>query len=109
MQHLASAQPRAEPAFNASLASDAEAAGAYLAEMEAALHRLGPSAERDGERRGEAQAIKDSSRAVKERFFRRHAIAMYDEMTSRPRAACACPNCLPRRRAAIRPSCRRPR
>jgi (3,5-dihydroxyphenyl)acetyl-CoA 1,2-dioxygenase len=83
MQQLASAPPRAEPAFNASLASDAEAAGGYLAEMEAALQKLGPSSERDGERRGEAQAIKDSSRSVKERFFRRHAIAIYDEMTGR--------------------------
>ena len=44
MQQVASAPPRAEPAFNASLASDADAAGGYLAEMEAALQKLGPSA-----------------------------------------------------------------
>ena len=83
MQKLASRPAQAEPAFGASLASDADAAGAYLAEMEAALQGLGPSAEREGERRAEAQAIKESARTVKERFFRHHAIAIYDEITGR--------------------------
>ena len=59
MQKLASRPAQAEPAFGESLASDADAAGAYLAEMEAALHGLGPSAEREGEGRAEAQAIKE--------------------------------------------------
>ena len=81
MQKLASRPAQAEPAFGESLTSDADAAGAYLAEMEAALRGLGPSAERQGERRAEAQAITESARTVKERFFRHHAIAIYDEMT----------------------------
>ena len=109
MQKLASRPAQAEPAFGASLASDADAAGAYLAEMEAALQGLGPSAEREGERRAEAQAIKESARTVKERFFRHHAIAIYDEMTGRGARVLRVSNCLPRRRAAIRRSCRRPR
>ena len=62
MQKLANRPAQAEPAFGVSLANDADAAGAYFAEMEAALRGLGPSAEREGERRAEAQAIKESAR-----------------------------------------------
>ena len=81
MQKLASHPTNAEPAFSASLVNDAKAAGAYLTEIEAALQRLGPSIGREGERLAQSRAIKESARTVKERFFRRHAVAIYDEMT----------------------------
>ncbi len=83
MPKLAVRQTPVEPAFAASLARDAAAAGTYAAEIEALLQSLGPSAERKGERRVEAAALKSSGRAVKERFFRRHAAAIYDELTGR--------------------------
>ncbi len=81
MQKLAVRPSLAEPTLGASLARDAEAAGAYAAEIEAALRAMGPKAERVGEKRTEAEALKASARAVKERFFRRHAVAIYDELT----------------------------
>jgi (3,5-dihydroxyphenyl)acetyl-CoA 1,2-dioxygenase len=82
VQKLAVRPSPAEPAFGASLARDAEAAGAYAADIEAALKSMGPKAERKGEHRAEAEALKANARAVKERFFRRHAVAIYDEMTN---------------------------
>ena len=81
MQKLAVRSSLAEPTLGASLARDAEAAGAYTAEIEAALRAMGPKAERVGEKRTESEAVKASARAVKERFFRRHAVAIYDELT----------------------------
>jgi thioesterase DpgC len=83
MQTAAVRPAAAAPAFGASLASDAEAASQYCAELEGGLRSLGPSIERKGERRLEAESIKASSRAVKERFFRRHAVAIYDDLTGR--------------------------
>ena len=83
MQQAAVRPASAEPVLGASLAADAEAAGKYCAELEAGLRALGPPAERKGERRLEAEAIKASSRAVKQRFFRHHAVAVYDELTGR--------------------------
>ena len=71
----------AEPAFGASLSRDAEAAGKYFTEIEAVLHSSGQKAARKGEQRAETAALKARSRAVKEQFFRRHAAAIYDEMT----------------------------
>ena len=66
----------AEPVFGASLARDADAAGKYFAAVEAALQtqKSEPPQERDG-------ALKIRARAVKERFFRHHAVAIYDEVT----------------------------
>ncbi len=81
MQHLAVRSIPDEPAFGASLSRDAEAASAYAAGVEAAVQSFGPKAERKGERRTEAEALKASARDVKDRFFRRHAVAIYDEMT----------------------------
>ena len=81
MQKLAVRPSLAGPTLGASLARDAEAAGAYAAEIEAALRAMGPKAERVGEKRTESEALKASARAVKERFFRRHAVAIYDELT----------------------------
>jgi thioesterase DpgC len=81
VQKLAVRPSLAEPTLDASLARDAEAAGVYAAEIEAALRAMGPKAERVGEKRTEAEALKAGARAVKERFFRRHAVAIYDELT----------------------------
>jgi (3,5-dihydroxyphenyl)acetyl-CoA 1,2-dioxygenase len=83
MQKLAVRPTAAEPVLGASLAADAEAASKYCAELEAGLRALGPPVERKGERRLEAEAIKASLRAVKQRFFRHHAVAIYDELTGR--------------------------
>jgi len=82
VQKLAVRPSLAEPALGASLARDAEAAGAYAAEIDAALRSLGPCAERKGDQRAEAEVLKASARSVKERFFRRHAVAIYDEITA---------------------------
>jgi len=81
VQKLAARPAQAQPAFAATLAKDADVAGAYFTDIDAALQRLGPSAERKGEKRAEARALKAEARAVKERFFRRHAVAIYDEIT----------------------------
>jgi len=79
MQKLAvrpAARAPAEPAFGASLARDAGAAGKYFTAVEALLQ-----SHRAEQRQAEAMALKASARAVKERFFRRHAAAIYDEIT----------------------------
>ena len=81
MQQAAVRSASAEPALGASLAADAEAAGKYCAALGEDLRALGPSAERKDERRAQAEAIKATSRAVKQRFFRHHAIAIYDDLT----------------------------
>ncbi len=62
----------AEPAFGASLPRDAEAAGKYFAEIDA-LVQAGKSAD--------TAALRAQALDVKEKFFRRHAVALYDEMT----------------------------
>jgi (3,5-dihydroxyphenyl)acetyl-CoA 1,2-dioxygenase len=62
----------AEPVFSASLSRNAEAAGKYFAEIEA-LVQAGKTAE--------TAALKAHALSVKEKFFRRHAVALYDEMT----------------------------
>jgi thioesterase DpgC len=69
----------AEPAFGASLARDAEAASRYFAEVEAA--QQAQKAKSSGEPSAEAAALKARARVLKEQFFRRHAAAIYDEMT----------------------------
>jgi thioesterase DpgC len=68
----------AEPAFGASLARDAEAASKYFADIEARLQSARPD-----DRKAETAALKARARAVKERFFRLHAAAIYDELTDR--------------------------
>jgi (3,5-dihydroxyphenyl)acetyl-CoA 1,2-dioxygenase len=62
----------AEPVFGASLQRDAEAASAYFADVEA-LAQAGRS--------DEHTALKARVLSVKEKFFRRHAVALYDEAT----------------------------
>jgi thioesterase DpgC len=66
----------AEPVFGASLAYNAEAAAKYLREVESALQTQKP-----GDERVEAAVLKADARRVKERFFRLHAAAIYDEIT----------------------------
>ncbi len=68
----------AEPVFTGLLARDAEAAGAYLAGVEALRE-----AERAAQPGAETAALKAHLLRVKEEFFRRHAVAIYDEMTGR--------------------------
>jgi thioesterase DpgC len=80
-QQLAVTPTLAEPFLTATLAVDAAAAGRYCADLDAALQALGPSAQRDAERQAKAAAIKSSARAVKQKFFRRHAAAIYDDLT----------------------------
>ncbi len=65
-----------EPVFGASLARDAGAAGKYFAAVEAVLE-----AQKTEQPQQEDGALKSRARAVKEQFFRRHAVAIYDEVT----------------------------
>ncbi len=67
----------AEPAFGASLAFNAEAAGKYFGEVEAALQ----AAATGGGAPAERAVLKQRARAVKEHFFRLHAADIYDEVT----------------------------
>jgi (3,5-dihydroxyphenyl)acetyl-CoA 1,2-dioxygenase len=69
------------PAFGASLAYNAEAAGKYLGEVERQLqaHRANGA----DQQRPEVAALKAGARRVKERFFRLHAAAIYDEVTDK--------------------------
>ena len=83
MQKLAVRPSLAEPTLGASLARDAEIASAYAAEIDTILRAMGPKAERNAEKRAEAEALRANARTVKERFFRRHAVAIYDEITGR--------------------------
>jgi (3,5-dihydroxyphenyl)acetyl-CoA 1,2-dioxygenase len=69
----------AEPVFGASLACDAEAASKYFAEIEALLQA--GKADLADARRAAIAALKAHALSVKEKFFRRHAVALYDEMT----------------------------
>jgi (3,5-dihydroxyphenyl)acetyl-CoA 1,2-dioxygenase len=75
----ASATP-AEPVFGASLAYNAEAAGKYFAEVEALLQAQ--KAGRAGDTQIDGPALKARRGALKEQFFRRHAVAIYDEVTA---------------------------
>jgi len=70
-----------EPAFGASFPRDADAASEYFTAVEVVLKSQ--SAEPDEAQRAERRALKSTALAVKERFFRRHAVAIYDEVTGR--------------------------
>jgi len=67
-----------EPTFSGSLNPDAEAASKYFVAVDAVLR-----AQNVEPRRAEVAALKLQARAVKERFFRQHAAAIYDEVTDR--------------------------
>ena len=64
----------AEPVLGASLARDAEVASKYVTELDG-LRQAGEPAE--------AAALSAAALAAKEKFFRRHAVALYDEATDR--------------------------
>jgi (3,5-dihydroxyphenyl)acetyl-CoA 1,2-dioxygenase len=68
-----------EPVFGASLARDAEAATRYFTEIEALVQAA--KTDRSDERQAEVAALKAQALSVKEKFFRRHAAALYDEAT----------------------------
>jgi (3,5-dihydroxyphenyl)acetyl-CoA 1,2-dioxygenase len=67
-----------EPVLGASLARDADAASKYFAAVEAVLQ-----AQKTERPREEDGALNSGARAVREQFFRRHAVAIYDEVTEK--------------------------
>jgi thioesterase DpgC len=67
----------AEPQFSGSLSRDADAASQYFGAVDAALRS------QKGTESARRDALKAAARAVKERFFRHHAAALYDEATGR--------------------------
>jgi thioesterase DpgC len=69
----------AEPVFGASLARDAEAATRYFTEIEALVQAA--KTDRSDQRQAGVAALKAQALSVKEKFFRRHAAALYDEAT----------------------------
>jgi (3,5-dihydroxyphenyl)acetyl-CoA 1,2-dioxygenase len=64
----------AEPVLGGSLTQDTEVASKYFAEIESLL-TAGKTAD--------AVSLRSQSLSVKEKFFRRHAVALYDEATDR--------------------------
>jgi (3,5-dihydroxyphenyl)acetyl-CoA 1,2-dioxygenase len=62
----------AEPVLGASLARDAELASKYFAELDSLLQGGKPT---------ETAALRAQALAVKEKFFRRHGVALYDQAT----------------------------
>ncbi len=68
-----------EPVFGGSLARDVDAASEYVTEVNARL--TAGRAAGGSEPRAEMAALKADARGVKEKFFRRHALAIYDEAT----------------------------
>jgi (3,5-dihydroxyphenyl)acetyl-CoA 1,2-dioxygenase len=82
VQELAVRQDRAKPApprFGGTLAQDREVAATYFAAAGEALAALKA---RGGDGRAEAAELKGEIRAAKERFLRRHAVPIYDEVTN---------------------------
>jgi (3,5-dihydroxyphenyl)acetyl-CoA 1,2-dioxygenase len=65
-----------EPALNGSLGRDAETASKFCSAVEAALQAKDVAED-------DVAALKAQARAVKEQFFRRHAGAVYDEVTDK--------------------------
>ena len=76
MQTVAVRPAAVEPVFGGSLVRDAKAAGKYFTAVEAVLQ-----AQKAEEQYADEAALKSRARAVKEQFFRRHAAAIYDEVT----------------------------
>jgi (3,5-dihydroxyphenyl)acetyl-CoA 1,2-dioxygenase len=70
----------AAPAFSTSLKRDAEAATVYFGEVESALRAVRQQAGGEAGRAAVTE-LKLRARGVKEQFFRRHAVAIYDEIT----------------------------
>jgi len=76
LQTVAVRPAAVEPVFGGSLVRDAKAAGKYFTAVEAVLQAQKAEEQHAGE-----AALKSRARAVKEQFFRRHAAAIYDEVT----------------------------
>jgi hypothetical protein len=76
LQTVAVRPAAVEPVFGGSLVRDAKAAGKYFTAVEAVLQ-----AQKAEEQHADEAALKSRARAVKEQFFRRHAAAIYDEVT----------------------------
>jgi len=71
----------AEPVFGGALMRDVETASNYFTAVEAALQAA--KAAPKGGASAEIAALKTHALGVKEKFFRRHAVALYDEATER--------------------------
>jgi (3,5-dihydroxyphenyl)acetyl-CoA 1,2-dioxygenase len=78
---LATRDELREPTFGQSLAADAKAAKDYFGAIDETVQGLvrGPARSSDAQRK--ARDLLASTRATKERFFRNHAAALYDEAT----------------------------
>jgi len=75
------AYPADGPDFASTLADDRERAADYFGAMDEALAQLGAADGRDPPARARADEIKRQCRHAKDAFFRRHAAAIYDELT----------------------------
>jgi (3,5-dihydroxyphenyl)acetyl-CoA 1,2-dioxygenase len=78
---LATRDALREPAFGQSLAADAKAAKDYFAAIDDTVQGLGRGPGRNSDAQRKARDLLASTRATKERFFRNHAAALYDEAT----------------------------
>jgi (3,5-dihydroxyphenyl)acetyl-CoA 1,2-dioxygenase len=76
LQTVAVRPAAVEPVFGGSLVRDAKAAGKYFTAVEAVLRT-----QKAEEQHPDEAGLKSRARAVKEQFFRRHAAAIYDEVT----------------------------
>jgi (3,5-dihydroxyphenyl)acetyl-CoA 1,2-dioxygenase len=70
-----------EPEFGRSLAADAKTAADYFAAIDDAIGRLGPKPKRSADAQQTCGDLTARARSTKERFFRHHAAALYDEAT----------------------------
>jgi thioesterase DpgC len=70
-----------EPEFGRSLAADAKTAADYFAAVDDAIARLGPKPKRSADAQRMCGDLTAQARGTKERLFRHHAAALYDEAT----------------------------
>jgi (3,5-dihydroxyphenyl)acetyl-CoA 1,2-dioxygenase len=70
-----------EPSFGASLASDSQAASRFFGAGQALLERLPPRPRRSGAEASAAEALKADLRRARVGFLRRHAAALYAQLT----------------------------
>lgn len=70
-----------KPHFGQSLSQDFSAAAGFFPAVDGMLSAYGAPPERSPEARRQANAVSSEARRVKEEFFRRHAVEMYDGLT----------------------------
>jgi (3,5-dihydroxyphenyl)acetyl-CoA 1,2-dioxygenase len=70
------------PHFTSSLANDYETAEGYLGAATGALTDIGPAERQDSSARRRSAEIRQHVLQAKEAFFRRHAAAIYDQLTN---------------------------